>query len=62
MNHLDFANPSLQFLTPTSFGVTKSQGNSPREMQMGIRANFLGPFSFGAEPHQHLDGYMNFSA
>ena len=40
MNHLDFANPSLSILSPTSFGVTKTQGNSPREIQMGIRANF----------------------
>ncbi|HEX4650485.1 MAG TPA: carboxypeptidase-like regulatory domain-containing protein [Granulicella sp.] len=40
MNHLDFANPSLSILSPTSFGVTKTQGNSPREIQMGVRANF----------------------
>jgi hypothetical protein len=40
MNHLDFANPSLSLLSPTSFGVTKTQGNSPREIQLGIRASF----------------------
>ena len=40
MNHLDFANPSLSILTPTSFGVTKTQGNSPREIQLGVRASF----------------------
>jgi hypothetical protein len=40
MNHLDFSNPSLSIASPTSFGVTKSQGNSPREIQMGVRANF----------------------
>jgi hypothetical protein len=40
MNHLDFGNPSLSIASPTSFGVTKTQGNSPREIQMGIRANF----------------------
>jgi hypothetical protein len=40
LNHLDFTNPSLSILAPTSFGVTKTQGNSPREIQMGIRANF----------------------
>lgn len=40
MNHMDFSNPSLSIASPTSFGVTKTQGNSPREIQMGIRANF----------------------
>jgi len=40
MNHLDFANPSLSLKAPTSFGVTKTQGNSPRQIQMGVRANF----------------------
>jgi hypothetical protein len=40
MNHLDFSNPSLSILAPTSFGVTKTQGNSPRQIQLGIRASF----------------------
>jgi hypothetical protein len=40
MNHLDFANPSLSLNAPTSFGVTKTQGNSPRQIQMGVRASF----------------------
>jgi hypothetical protein len=40
MNHLDFTNPSLSIASPTSWGVTKTQGNSPREIQMGLRANF----------------------
>jgi hypothetical protein len=40
LNHLDFANPSLNISAPTSFGVTKTQGNSPRQIQMGMRANF----------------------
>jgi hypothetical protein len=40
MNHLDFANPSLTLQTPASWGVTKTQGNSPRQIQMGIRAYF----------------------
>jgi hypothetical protein len=40
MNHLDFANPSLSLQSATAFGVTKTQGNSPREIQMGVRANF----------------------
>lgn len=40
MNHLDFSSPSLSIATPTSFGVTKTQGNTPRMIQMGVRANF----------------------
>jgi hypothetical protein len=40
MNHLDFSNPSLSILAPASFGVTKTQGNSPRQIQLGIRASF----------------------
>ncbi|HEX4065675.1 MAG TPA: carboxypeptidase-like regulatory domain-containing protein [Acidobacteriaceae bacterium] len=40
MNHLDFTNPSVSIASPTSWGVTKTQGNSPREIQMGVRANF----------------------
>ncbi len=40
MNHMDFANPSLSIASATSFGVTKSQGNSPREIQVGVRAYF----------------------
>jgi hypothetical protein len=40
MNHLDFANPSLSLQSPTSWGTTKTQGNSPRQIEMGIRASF----------------------
>jgi hypothetical protein len=40
MNHLDFSNPSLSLQSVTAFGVTKTQGNSPRQIQMGVRANF----------------------
>lgn len=40
MNHLDFANPSLSLQSPASFGVTKTQGNGPRQIEMGIRASF----------------------
>jgi len=40
MNHLDFANPSLSLQSSSSFGVTKTQGNSPRQIQGGLRANF----------------------
>jgi hypothetical protein len=40
MNHMEFSSPSLSIATPAAFGVTKTQGNSPRQIQMGIRANF----------------------
>jgi hypothetical protein len=40
MNHLDFANPSLSLQSTSSWGVTKTQGNAPRTIEGGIRANF----------------------
>ena len=40
MNHNDFTNPSLSLQSVTNWGTTKSQGNLPRQIQMGIRANF----------------------
>jgi hypothetical protein len=40
MNHLDFANPSLSLQSATSWGVSKTQGNSPRQIQMGLRTYF----------------------
>jgi Carboxypeptidase regulatory-like domain len=40
MNHLDFAQPSLSLQSSTNWGTTKTQGNSPRQIQMGIRASF----------------------
>jgi hypothetical protein len=40
MNHLDFNNPSLSLQSTGNFGVTKTQGNSPRSIQMGLRASF----------------------
>ncbi len=40
MNHLDFANPSLSLQAASSWGVTKTQGNTPRQIQMGVRAYF----------------------
>jgi hypothetical protein len=40
MNHLDFANPSLSLQTANSWGVIKTQGNTPRQIQMGVRAYF----------------------
>jgi hypothetical protein len=40
MNHLDFANPSLSLQSVTNWGATKTQGNAPRQIQMGVRASF----------------------
>lgn len=40
MNHLDFANPSFSINSASAFGVTKTQGNSPRQIQMGARVSF----------------------
>jgi hypothetical protein len=40
MNHLDFANPSLSLQSASSWGVTKTQGNLPRQIQMGLRTYF----------------------
>ncbi|SEF90701.1 Carboxypeptidase regulatory-like domain-containing protein [Bryocella elongata] len=40
LNHLDFANPSLSLQSTSAWGVTKTQGNTPRQIQMGVRANF----------------------
>jgi hypothetical protein len=39
-NHLDFANPGFKLTSPTTFGTVTSQGNLPREIQTGLRANF----------------------
>jgi hypothetical protein len=40
MNHLDFAQPSFSLQSTSNWGTTKTQGNSPRQIQMGVRANF----------------------
>jgi hypothetical protein len=40
LNHLDFSNPSFNINSSTAFGVTKTQGNSPRQIQMGARVSF----------------------
>ena len=40
MNHNDFSNPSLSINSASSFGVTKTQGNSPRQIEMGVRVNY----------------------
>ena len=40
MNHLDFANPSLSLQSSANWGITRTQGNSPRQIQMSVRASF----------------------
>ena len=40
MNHLDFSNPSFNINSATAFGVTKTQGNTPRQIQMGVRVSY----------------------
>lgn len=39
-NHLDFAAPSFNIANVASWGVVTSQGNAPRKIQFGARANF----------------------
>ena len=40
MNHLDFSNPSMSLQSTSNWGTTKTQGNAPRQIQMGVRASF----------------------
>jgi hypothetical protein len=40
MNHLDFAQPSMSLQSTSNWGTTKTQGNTPRQIQMGVRASF----------------------
>jgi hypothetical protein len=39
-NHNVFSNPGFSIATPGSFGVVTSQGNKPRQIEMGLRASF----------------------
>jgi hypothetical protein len=40
MNHLDFASPSLSLQSTANWGTTKTQGNTPRQIEMGVRINY----------------------
>ena len=40
LNHMQFANPTLDISDPTSWGVLNTQGNSPRQMEFGLRLTF----------------------
>jgi Carboxypeptidase regulatory-like domain len=39
-NHLVFANPTLDISNPASWGVLNTQGNTPRQMEFGLRVRF----------------------
>ena len=40
MNHMDFASPSLSLQSTANWGTTKTQGNTPRQIEMGVRINY----------------------
>jgi hypothetical protein len=40
LNHTVFFDPSLDTSSPANFGVLNQQGNSPRQMEFGIRLSF----------------------
>lgn len=40
LNHMQFANPSLSLNSISSWGVLNTQGNTPRQMEFGLRLNF----------------------
>ncbi len=40
LNHMQFTDPSFDTSNPSQFGVLNSQGNSPRQMEFGIRVKF----------------------
>ena len=39
-NSLQYSNPTLNLATPANFGVITSQGNTPRQIQLGFRLEF----------------------
>jgi len=40
LNHVQMSGPSLTLSSPTSFGQITSQGNTPRQMEFGLRLGF----------------------
>jgi hypothetical protein len=40
LNHNQFFDPLLDLQTPSAFGVLNSQGNTPRQMELGLRVSF----------------------
>ncbi|MBV9071983.1 MAG: hypothetical protein JOZ10_00005, partial [Acidobacteria bacterium] len=39
-NHMQFADPTLNATSPTSWGILNTQGNTPRQMEFGLRVSF----------------------
>jgi|HubBroStandDraft_2_1064218.scaffolds.fasta_scaffold10781_1 hypothetical protein len=40
LNHMQFSDPTLQMGSPSSWGQLSTQGNTPRQMEFGIRLKF----------------------
>jgi hypothetical protein len=40
LNHMQFADPTLQMGSPSSWGQLSTQGNTPRQMEFGLRLKF----------------------
>ena len=40
LNHMQFSDPTLNAFSQGSWGVLSSQGNTPRQMEFGLRLNF----------------------
>ncbi|MBV9434555.1 MAG: carboxypeptidase regulatory-like domain-containing protein, partial [Acidobacteria bacterium] len=40
LNHMQFADPTLSTSTPSTWGVLNTQGNTPRQIEFGLRVNF----------------------
>jgi hypothetical protein len=39
-NNVQFSNPALNLTSPATFGVITTQGNTPRQVQLGFRFEF----------------------
>jgi hypothetical protein len=39
-NHNNFADPTLDISNPSAWAAASAQGNAPRKIQVGVRANF----------------------
>ncbi len=39
-NHVNFLDPAVNLQSPQTFGVITTQGNDPRQIQLGLRFNF----------------------
>jgi len=40
LNHMQFSDPTLSTTSPSSWGVLNTQGNTPRQMEFGLRVTF----------------------